>query len=301
LVLPPGYSPAIVERGRDPLEHARRRLVSGVEDGLLLVEDRADRLELALTLEPDRDRAGTLLVLPILAVAVADTLAAHLPPMLPVTLGWPGRVLVDGGLVGRLRLALPPGRAEDRPAWLLLGVSLDIVGPAEEPGRRPDRIGLAETGCSELDPAGLAESLSRHFLSWLDRFETEGFGPVRANWNAGPPCPPLDRRSGVARHAGWARTRRELGDRRDPAFPRSRAPRARLSGAVTSRDGPACIRDSAANPASSPIDRPARPPPAKRRPARHRPARSQARAGVRPSGSAAVLPAQVRSRLRTGG
>jgi BirA family biotin operon repressor/biotin-[acetyl-CoA-carboxylase] ligase len=184
LVLPPGYSPAIVERGRDPLEHARRRLVSGVEDGLLLVEDRADRLELALTLEPDRDRAGTLLVLPILAVAVADTLAAHLPPMLPVTLGWPGRVLVDGGLVGRLRLALPPGRAEDRPAWLLLGVSLDIVGPAEEPGRRPDRIGLAETGCSELDPAGLAESLSRHFLSWLDRFETEGFGPVRANWNA---------------------------------------------------------------------------------------------------------------------
>jgi biotin-(acetyl-CoA carboxylase) ligase len=93
-------------------------------------------------------------------------------------------VLVDGGLVGRLRLALPPGRAEDRPAWLLLGVSLDIVGPAEEPGRRPDRIGLAETGCSELDPAGLAESLSRHFLSWLDRFEAEGFGPVRANWNA---------------------------------------------------------------------------------------------------------------------
>lgn len=184
LVLPPAYSPAIVERSRDPLEHARRRLVAGVEDGLFLVEDRTDRLELALTLEPDRDRAQTLLVLPVLAVAVADTLSAYLPPMLPVTLGWPGRILVDGGLVGRLRLSLPPGAAEERPAWLLLGVSLDIAGPGEEPGRRPDRVGLAETGCTELDPAALAESVSRHFLSWLDRFEAEGFAPVRANWNA---------------------------------------------------------------------------------------------------------------------
>jgi BirA family biotin operon repressor/biotin-[acetyl-CoA-carboxylase] ligase len=183
-VLPPAYSFAMVERGRDPLAHARRRLVSGVEDGLLLLEDRTDRLELALTLEPDRDRAGSLLVLPVLAVAVADTLAALLPPLLPVTLGWPGRVLVDGALVGRLRLALPPGPAAERPAWLLLGVSLDIAGPTEEPGREPGRLGLSETGCTELDPARLAEALSRHFLSWLDRFETEGLEPVRASWNA---------------------------------------------------------------------------------------------------------------------
>lgn len=183
-VLPPPYTLALLERGRDPLEHARARLARGVEDGLLLLEDRADRLELALTLEPDRDRAASLLVLPTLAVAVADTLAAHLPPMLPVGLAWPGRVLVDGAMVGRLRLALPAGPAERPPEWLLLAVSLDLAGPGEEPGRAPDRTGLAEAGCAELDPARLAESLSRHFLSWLDRLDAEGFEPVRASFNA---------------------------------------------------------------------------------------------------------------------
>lgn len=195
-VLPPAYTLAIVERGRDPLEHARRRLGGGVEDGLLVLEDRTDRLELALTLEPDRDRAASLLVLPVLAVAVADTLAAHLPPMLPVTLGWPGRVLVDGADVGRLRLALASGPADEPPAWLLLGVSLDIVGPSEEPGREPGRIGLTEAGCAELDPARLAESWSRHFLSWLDRLESEGFEPVRASWNAR--CHERGRRAALA-------------------------------------------------------------------------------------------------------
>lgn len=183
-VLPPVYGLALIERGRDPFAHARSRLARGVEDGLVLLEDRGDRLELALLLEPDRDRAACLLLLPTLAVATADTLAAHLPPMMPVGLVWPGRLLVDGAEIGRLRFAIAPGPAEAPPAWLLLGVSLDLVGPASEPGRDPGRIGLAEAGAGEVDTAGLAESWSRHFLSWLDRLESEGFEPVRASWNA---------------------------------------------------------------------------------------------------------------------
>ncbi len=183
-VLPPVYELVVVERGRDPFAHARRRLDRGVQDGLLILEDRADRLALALMLEPDRDRARSLLLLPTAAVATADTLSGFLSPLMPVGLVWPGRILVDGAEIGRLRAAIAPGPPEATPAWLLLGVVIEVARGADEPGHDPGRTDLREAGAGELDTGRLAEAWSRHFLAWLDRLDHRGFEPVRTHWNA---------------------------------------------------------------------------------------------------------------------
>jgi biotin-(acetyl-CoA carboxylase) ligase len=183
-VLPPPYTLVLVDRERDPLAHARAHAARAVEDGLLVLADRTDRLALALLLEPDRPRAATLETLYVLANAAADTLAAHLPPLLPVGLGWPGRLLVDGAEVGRLRLAVADGVTEAPPAWLVLGLELRLAAGPEEPGRDPGRAALEEIAGDVPGSVELAESLSRHFLSWLERLEQEGPGPLRAAWNA---------------------------------------------------------------------------------------------------------------------
>lgn len=183
-VLPPPYTLVLVDRERDPLAHARAHAARGVEDGLLVLADRADRLALALLLEPDRPRAATLETLYLLANAAADMLATHLPPLLPVGLGWPGRLLVDGAEVGRLRLAVADGAPEAPPAWLVLGLDLALAAGPDEPGRDPERAALEELAGEAPDPVELTESLSRHLLSWLERLEREGPGPLRAAWNA---------------------------------------------------------------------------------------------------------------------
>lgn len=182
-LLPPAYTLVMVDRERDPVAHARARGMHEVEDGLVVIADREDRLALALLLEPDRDRASTLLTFYAHADAAADVLAAHLPPLLPVTLAWPGWILVDGGRIGRLRLVLAEDRAGEPPAWLVLGLELELAGRPTEPGERPDRTSLAELGAGDLSTTLLAESWSRHFLAWLERLEREGFEPVRAAWN----------------------------------------------------------------------------------------------------------------------
>ncbi|MCS6878320.1 MAG: hypothetical protein N2038_03560 [Geminicoccaceae bacterium] len=181
-LLPSVYSLVMIGAERDPFARARTQALERIEDGLVVLADRPDRLVLALLLEPDRERAASLLVYYAHANAVGDALAAHLPPLLSVSLRWPGTVLVDGARIGRLRLAL----AENGPipAWLVLGVELDLSGGPGEPGERPHEAGLAELGAVDLTVTSLAEAWSRHFLTWLDRLEREGFGAVRSAWNA---------------------------------------------------------------------------------------------------------------------
>jgi len=52
--------------------------------------------------------------------ALADTLVVHAPPEKPVSFDWPDALRVDGGLVGGVRLAWPPGADErEPPDWLV--------------------------------------------------------------------------------------------------------------------------------------------------------------------------------------
>jgi biotin-(acetyl-CoA carboxylase) ligase len=70
--------------------------------------------------------------------------------------------------------------ADGLPPWMVVGLSLDIRRKpgAAEPGEEPDVTDLHEEGCGELTRTELLESYSRHLLTWIHTWQTEGFGPI---------------------------------------------------------------------------------------------------------------------------
>src|SRR5262249_57638397 len=83
--------------------------VAGEEGaGALVYVGRFALVEFALVLEPDEPLKSARRVLYAGLAALADALAVHAPPELPIAFDWPDAVRVNGGLVG----GAPPPRAE---------------------------------------------------------------------------------------------------------------------------------------------------------------------------------------------
>ena len=122
--LPPAFTLVGLDREVGAFERAVRAAPRGIEDGTVYWTDRADRLEIALVLEPEAPSAahpgGGLR---------ADRRhrrgAGHLlPPVVPIAYAWPGDILLDGARAGRVRAALAPvADAETIPPWLVLGLT----------------------------------------------------------------------------------------------------------------------------------------------------------------------------------
>ena len=76
--------------------------------------------------------------------------------------------------------------AEAVPDWLVIGFGVAMRGPRTEqaaPGRFR-RTTLADEGCGEVATIDLLEAFSRHFLSWINRWQEQGVEPVRKAWLA---------------------------------------------------------------------------------------------------------------------
>ena len=123
-------------------------------------------------------------------VALGDCLGAvAVPPQVEVMFGWPDRLIVNGGLVGGVRLTVDPSAwenlAEDMvPNWAVLSVEVAMI-PREdmpEPGLIRHRTTLLDEGCGELTTGRLLESFSRHFLLWTNRYVSDSLRPIADNW-----------------------------------------------------------------------------------------------------------------------
>ena len=93
-----------------------------------------------------------------------------------MALRWPGTALVNGGECGSVRLAAPPGAAEDAvPDWLVVGMELRLAFPTGyEPGHAPDTTALAEEGFEGVGPADLTAAWARHLMAGLDEWQARG-------------------------------------------------------------------------------------------------------------------------------
>jgi biotin-(acetyl-CoA carboxylase) ligase len=182
--LPPAYNLVALDREVGAFERAVRAAPRGIDDGTVYWTDRADRLEVAVVLEPEAAAAATLESLYVMTVATGDALSALLPPLKPVAFAWPGHILLDGAGLGRVRAALAPVAGEDAvPPWLVLGLGIAVGPLGDDPGRFPDRTSLYEEGAGDVTVDALLESVGRHFLRWTGRWLDEGLEPVRASWN----------------------------------------------------------------------------------------------------------------------
>ncbi len=145
-----------------------------------------DRLDCALVLEPELDAAGTLAMIPLAMVALADSLGAIGPPNLGITFVWPNITLANGAVVGEIDIRFPAAtKPADEPFYACLSIALDIAwqeGARDEPGRELNRTVLYEEGCGDLDRTMILESWARHFLTWLDTWNQDGFRPVHESW-----------------------------------------------------------------------------------------------------------------------
>lgn len=186
--LPPLLSLKPLAPGEDPFASATGALKAETgEAGDFYWSQRLDRIEVAVVLEPDTAVAESLMMLPLAMVAFGDALGAIGPPVLAVHFRWPDAVDVNGGFVGGFRLAMAEvARDEDIPEWLVIGfsiaVQMDLADDA--PGRKVNETTLYDEGCGDITVDQLTESFARHFLTWMHRWEEEGFEPIRLAWLA---------------------------------------------------------------------------------------------------------------------
>lgn len=204
--LPPPYRPVAADPADDPLSVAATAAADGAAPGVFVWSPRYDRADCAVVLAPETPLSESLLVSYVAMTAAGDALGALIPPAIPVAFGWPDRIVVGGATAGGIRLAAPDPSATDRvPDWMAAGVTFALRRDlaSETVNRAPNGTTLEEEGCGDLETVGLLESFSRHLLYWMDRWQDEGFGPVKAAWLAravgyGP-------NAGMEREGGWAR------------------------------------------------------------------------------------------------
>lgn len=173
--LPSLFTPVLLPQGEDALARAVA-LAPSEGAGTLVWMPGALHTEAALVLEPDRPLGPALVAYLAAANALADALSAIVPPELPVTWRWPGTLMVNGGEVGGIRLALPEHTALDAiPDWLVLGFGLRFAWPEGTiTGERPGETALLEEGFEELTPGELVASWARHFMANMDEWQARG-------------------------------------------------------------------------------------------------------------------------------
>ena len=177
--LPSVFTPVFALReGGDALSRAQ---ILGPKHGAgtLVWVRSAARVEAAVVLEPEQALAAARPALFAAMNAFCDALGAYGPPDVPVTLRWPGTIVVNGGEIGCARLATPPGAAEDAvPDWIAVGIEARLEFPRGwEPGHGAQQTALRDEGWSEeeLSAADLTATWARHLMAGLAEWLRPGF------------------------------------------------------------------------------------------------------------------------------
>lgn len=196
-LLPPVFQCKFVPAGTSPYTAAIEQADADGEPGQFLVAMREDQVDCAVTLAPEGSRLDAYRIVYLAAVAIGDALGAIVPPAVEVQFGWPDRILVNGAIAGGVRLTVSSQNIEvaedashsDEPAWAVLGLTLQVAMDAMDisPGQDRERTSLHDEGCGELGTRDILESFSRHLLYWINKYQDEGFTPVRKHWLARTP------------------------------------------------------------------------------------------------------------------
>lgn len=184
---PPLLSGHAVQAAQDPFEVAIQAARTGAFSAGDLCWSRAEtHARAAIVLEPECSLSTATQMVPLLMVAIGDALGAIGPPNLAFMYRWPSTLLANGGEVGEVMLHVPEGVGlGDTPGFMVLGFSIAMSLPAgidEAPGLEQHTTALFEEGCGDLDRTQIIEAVARHFLSWVDTWEHDGFGAAHADF-----------------------------------------------------------------------------------------------------------------------
>ncbi len=113
----------------------------------------------------------------VAALAVYDALRAVVPKL---RLKWPNDLLVDGAKVAGILLEAGGNPVNGK--WLVVGIGINLSAHPSDCERPATNI-VSLTGVRP-DPAQLLETVASGFASWRQRWQTNGFLPIKAAWLA---------------------------------------------------------------------------------------------------------------------
>lgn len=184
--LPPLLSSHPLNAPERPFETACKGARAGrYEAGDLIWARDVSRLDCALVLEPDVPIERTTEMLLTAMVAIGDAIGMVAPPEVGIHYNWPQSITANGAKVGRARFAVSGRLDEERaPSWLVIGMEIAIADRqiGDDPGLSVDKTALWEEGCGDVDCTSLLNAYARHFLSWIDTWDAEGFKPIHQAW-----------------------------------------------------------------------------------------------------------------------
>ena len=142
-------------------------------------------LFLSVLLRP-RERARDAAQWSLLAgVALAETLAPHVPERTALRLKWPNDVLLSGRKLGGVLVdssADPAGVLD----WLVIGIGVNLAVAPVVPGRAAACLADVATA---PPPETFARALLARLRVWQTVRESQGFSPIRAAWLGHAPDP----------------------------------------------------------------------------------------------------------------
>lgn len=163
-------------------DHAVSRAILGCDAGLVTYTLGATEMQAALVFAPEVPLSKAMAMLPLCGVGLQNALGALAPPEVAVHLGWAGSIRINTARCGAFRTCAAATDPDAVPDWLVIGFTLPLVPPSDDMGHTPDDTALYAEGCADVSPPQLVESWSRHVLSWLNRWDTEGVAPLHAEW-----------------------------------------------------------------------------------------------------------------------
>ena len=187
LQLPPAYRLAMIDAGADVREASVALAGAGTDDGTLVWAPPGDgksgideNLRFALVLYPESDLLSASQLVFVFALGLADGLGVLLPGGSQVTFEWPGGLCLNAGKVAEITLDYPAAAERGIAEWVVIGGNVFISRP---PGSSMlDTATLRDEGLPEADAAEVLKAFARHFLPWVNRWQDDGFAPVRKGW-----------------------------------------------------------------------------------------------------------------------
>jgi hypothetical protein len=191
LDLPPVFREVALREAGNAFAHAQS-IAAESGAGTIVWVGRFDLVEFAVVLEPDEPLASARRAIYAGLAALADALAVHAPPEMSLYYDFPAALKFNHGLIGGGQLAWPARTSEnERPDWLVFGamVRMHILDDLE-PGERVRSGSMEEEGFENLAAATLVESFSRHFMTHMDEWQSNGFAKVARSYLARLPAEP---------------------------------------------------------------------------------------------------------------
>ena len=167
-----------------PFDEAVAQARRGIDPGLVTYRLGDARLSAALVLAPEAPLEDAMAMLLAAGNGFADAFGALSPSEVACQFDWPGGIRINGAHAGQLIAAAATHDPATEPDWLVIGLEIAIRGEISgaEPGTQPDETTLWDEGCTDITPARMLESWSRHTLVWIHEWLDSGIARIHRDW-----------------------------------------------------------------------------------------------------------------------